>query len=255
MFKNKPCVYCQQARNHHRSLCPKKFPNGRLKSSTNDEHKPTEALERLEVPQVSKQNIETEQSFLALGARVLMQTVRASFDNPENSKILVKTRMLFDCGSHRTYVTQRLFEKLQLQTKNKEKLLIYTFGNLEVKEIETQNVEVSLLFPDQTFKLLHLNVVPLISGSPANMFPLKISMPDSMKHLKFADDYFISVKFSERTVNVLIGNDYYNELILPGKSEISSGLFLLDSKFGKILTGRLEPEKDLKNNFELMQIN
>ena len=40
------------------------------------------------------------------------------------------------------------------------------------------------------------------------------------------------------TVQVLIGNDYYLDVILPDRLEVQSGLYLLNSRFGWILTGR-----------------
>ena len=39
------------------------------------------------------------------------------------------------------------------------------------------------------------------------------------------------------TVQVLIGNDYYLDVILPDRLEVQSGLYLLNSRFGWILTG------------------
>ena len=39
------------------------------------------------------------------------------------------------------------------------------------------------------------------------------------------------------TVQVLIGNDYYLDVILPDRLEVQSGLYLLNSRFGWILSG------------------
>ena len=40
------------------------------------------------------------------------------------------------------------------------------------------------------------------------------------------------------SVELLIGNDYYLDLILPQKVEVQPGLYMLGSKLGWILSGR-----------------
>ena len=42
----------------------------------------------------------------------------------------------------------------------------------------------------------------------------------------------------DATIDLLIGNDYYLDLILPQKVHIQPGLYMLGSKLGWILTGR-----------------
>ena len=42
----------------------------------------------------------------------------------------------------------------------------------------------------------------------------------------------------ETTIELLIGNDYYLDFILPQREEVQPGLYMLASKQGRILTGR-----------------
>ena len=61
---------------------------------------------------------------------------------------------------------------------------------------------------------------------------------DNLNYLwnEFSLAYDFLVKTS--SVELLIGNDYYLDIILPQKMEIQSGLYMLGSKHGWILSGQ-----------------
>ena len=101
---SKPCFHCQKVGNHHRSLCPKRF-------SSNEE---SETLAMFTDPQMAP---ETESSLLVSGEHVLMQTALVDTLNLNTSK-KHSTRLLLDCGSQRTYITEDLVNKLQLVSNN-----------------------------------------------------------------------------------------------------------------------------------------
>ena len=44
------------------------------------------------------------------------------------------------------------------------------------------------------------------------------------------------------TIGLLIGSDYYNELISPERVEIQKGLYAIKSKFGWIISGKTKTE-------------
>ena len=46
------------------------------------------------------------------------------------------------------------------------------------------------------------------------------------------------------SVDVLIGNDYYWDLVESSKIQVSPGLYLIDSKFGWLLSGRMKSDQD-----------
>ena len=101
---SKPCFHCQKVGNHHRSLCPKRF-------SSSEE---SETLAMFTDPQMAP---ETESSLLVSGEHVLMQTALVDTLNLNTSK-KHSTRLLLDCGSQRTYITEDLVNKLQLVSNN-----------------------------------------------------------------------------------------------------------------------------------------
>ena len=58
------------------------------------------------------------------------------------------------------------------------------------------------------------------------------------KNLQLADT--LPKRLKDSTVDILVGSDYYLDLILPERTEIQRGLYLLASKLGWILTGRIQ---------------
>ena len=86
---------------------------------------------------------ETESSLLVSGEQVLMQTALADTVNLETSKKL-STRLLLDCGSQRTYISEDLVNKLQLKPSNTEILTVFTSGSRKPKELKTTLVELGL---------------------------------------------------------------------------------------------------------------
>ena len=109
---NKPCFHCQKVGNHHRSLCPKRF-------SSNEE---SETLAMFADPLMV---LETESSLLICGEQVLMQTALTDVVNLDTSEKL-STRLLLDCGSQRTYISEDLVNKLQLVPNNTEILTVFS---------------------------------------------------------------------------------------------------------------------------------
>ena len=47
-----------------------------------------------------------------------------------------------------------------------------------------------------------------------------------------------------KTIVLLVGNDYHLDFILPQKVEIQPGLYMLGSKAGWILAGRISDERE-----------
>ena len=68
---------------------------------------------------------ETESSLLFPGEQVLMQTALADTVNLKTSQKQT-TRLLLDCGSQRTHISEDLVHKLQLMPSNTEILTVFT---------------------------------------------------------------------------------------------------------------------------------
>ena len=146
-----------------------------------------------------------------------------------------------DSGSQRTYITENLADRLQLKSQATEKISLITFGAERPKIVKTPKVSLKLKLKDGHYLSIDANVVPTITGTVQRK-PIPKDIQDRCqtlwKNLQLADT--LPVKFENSTVDILIGNDYYLDLILPERIEIQKGFYLLASKLGWILTGRTQ---------------
>ena len=86
------------------------------------------------------------------------------------------------------------------------------------------------------------NVVPKICGQ-INRHPVRLK--DKMRFertLRLADNLPTSIETS--TIGILIGNDYYNNVMTGEQKQIHDGLFALKSKFGWVISGRTDEDDE-----------
>lgn len=135
-----------------------------------------------------------------------------------------------DSGSQRTYITENLADRLQLKSQATEKISLITFGAERPKIVKTPKVSLKLKLKDGHYLSIDANVVPTISGTVQRK-PVPKDIQDRCqtlwKNLQLADTF--PVKFENSTADILIGNDYYMDLILPERIEIQKGFYLLAS--------------------------
>ncbi|KAH3855373.1 hypothetical protein DPMN_097940 [Dreissena polymorpha] len=85
--------------------------------------------------------------------------------------------------------------------------------------------------------LITANIVPTITGTTGRM-PLEIYRKDLFKsltkHLDLADQ--IPSEAESGTIDLLIGNDFYLDIIQSERIQIEDGIYLLSSKLGWIVT-------------------
>ncbi|XP_061176063.1 uncharacterized protein LOC133185014 [Saccostrea echinata] len=227
---DKPCVHCHQTKKHHRSLCNKKIQLLRE----------TSHFVEAEILDSEPVNNIPENSLLSSGSMVLMQTARIDASDL-NGRRVETIRILMDSGSQRTYVTEELASRLNLQRKRTEEISLITFGSTKPKMVKTPNVSLRIKLKDGHYMRIDANVVPQITGS-IHRRPLPPNITEKMqhqwKHLQFADTLPKTTENS--TIDILIGNDYYLDLVSSEKIEVNPGLYLLSSKVGWILTGRTQ---------------
>ena len=76
-------------------------------------------------------------SLLASEEKVLIQTAKTTVKNTTKD-VSAEVRMFLDCGSQRTYISQQLVDKLQLEPYKTEKLSVNTFGSGRVNNYYTR---------------------------------------------------------------------------------------------------------------------
>ncbi|CAC5404955.1 unnamed protein product [Mytilus coruscus] len=99
---------------HHRSLCPKKFRSVLTSVHLSEEYDSSSSGLSIGVEQsftsLSEQRETTSENMLISSSEiVLMQTAKAEVNNP-NDSLKQTTRLLFDSGSQRTYISQKSVE-------------------------------------------------------------------------------------------------------------------------------------------------
>ncbi|CAG2200117.1 unnamed protein product [Mytilus edulis] len=212
--------FCKQKKGHHRSLCPKKIPSQQKEVS----HLADEMCEI-----ASSEESVPENRLLSSGDIVLMQTAQTKVSNTEVN---------------------------ETEKEATEEITLVTFGADKPKTLRTQKVSLKIRLKDGVCMLIDANVVPKITGSILRR-PLQMDVCENVKYLcnnlQLADTLPSCLESS--TIEILIGNDYYLDIILPQKIEIQQGLYLLGSKLGWILTGRSQLSDEERENKMTMTVN
>ncbi|XP_063530100.1 uncharacterized protein LOC134741297 [Cydia strobilella] len=145
-------------------------------------------------------------------------------------------RLLMDCGSMRSYITNRLAKDLEIKKDKEVDLIVYTFGSNKPYTIKSSSAEVTVLTKRQIEKKIKVNIVPHITD---HVPVVKIDHP---KIDITADDESVGQR-----VDLLIGNDLYFSFLRKDLLKIKDDLYLIDSDFGW-LTGGFD--KAFNNNNE-----
>ena len=225
--RDSKCYYCRQINHHHRSLCPQKFGTTHRESAKLAD----------EIP-IEDGLINTENSLISSGEMVLMQTAKADIKSTNNG-YRHNIRLLLDSGSQRTYITESLAKKLDLKMGNTDEIMLVTFGSEKPKRIRSPTTKLDIVLKDGSILQINANVVPQIAGSIQRR-PVDLKSFRNWDYLwgqfPLADD--LPKETESSSVELLIGNDYYLDIILPQKIEVQASLYMLGSKFGWILSGR-----------------
>ena len=138
------------------------------------------------------------------GTSVALQTALAKV---EGEKCESRVRVLFDTGSHTSFISAEAVNRIGLRAVRREALSIQAFGSTETKEKVRDVVEISLVSLNGRKKVkVHCFVVDEIA-SIANVHPEKVKTRYS--HIK--DVYFSDVcrNHDVLEINVLIGSDNF----------------------------------------------
>ena len=217
------CYFCKQLNHHHRSLCPQKFGTPHRESAKLAD----------EMPVQPDESVNTENSLISSGEMVLMQTALANIKNPDNG-YKQNVRILLDSGSQRTYITETLARRLNLKMGDRDDIMLVTFGSEKPQRIRPPTTKLDIMLKDGSTLRINANVVPQIAGSIQRR-PVNHKSFQNWEYLwgefPLADDLPKEIETS--SIDLLIGNDYYLDIILPQKIEVQTGLYILGSKLEK----------------------
>ena len=160
----------------------------------------------------------------------LMETALVTASGPTTR---CQARILIDTGSQKTLTTQCLKNKLQLKAAQNEILEITTFGSTNKgtpKSYEVVTLTLNAVNKDVKITAL---VTPIIC--PPLSSTQHTEIPVEFKALSFADPLNAE---GDRTIEILIGNDHYAQIILGNtKKSQNERLMATQSKFGWLLSG------------------
>ena len=179
----------------------------------------------------------TTQSLLASGERVLLQTATVSLQT-SNSRSSIKARVLLDSASQHTFMTSQLAQRLNLALEHKEILSVSTFGAQRATDILYIHVVCfKAKLKDGTFMTISANILSHITGyiQRSPLVQKDLEFLESIPAEKLAD--CLPDTLENTTIDLLIGSDYFWEIIGNDRVILPSGMFLIPSKFG-FVTGK-----------------
>ena len=110
---------------------------------------------------------------------------------------------------------------------NTDEIMLVTFGSENPKKIRSPTTKLGMVLKDGTILQINANVVPKIAGSiqrrPVNLKSFR-NWDYLWGEFPLADD--LPKETDSSSVELLIGNDYYLDLILPQKIEVQAGLYM-----------------------------
>ena len=142
---------------------------------------------------------------------VLLQTARARVYNPSTPQPAIKLRVLLDSGSQRSYVTERARRLLKLDAEGELCLSIVTFGSTRGDPKVCAVVKIGMELKGHPHLYPSLLVVPMIC-EPLVGQPISECI-EGNQHLASLELADLTESGSTSTVDILIGADYYWEIV------------------------------------------
>ena len=167
--------------------------------------------------------------------KVLLQTAQ-SFAYSNQNHHTVPVRILFDNGSQRSYITNRLKTKLGLIPLKQETVHLNVFGSESFNKRRCDVVKLKLQGREETVEVMTLSFPSICSPLPR---VVELRQCTSLQELDLADrlPQDESSHSSESTVDVLIGSDYYWDMVRGDIIRGTNGLVAVGSKFGWLISG------------------
>ena len=218
------CKYPRGCRNcggrHHQSICFRS--RGPIQNETSNEESSGLASTTTQLTNATANNVKAKGS-------VLLQTATAIATNEDRSKS-VTVRILFDNGSQRSYVTDNIKSKLELKPTSTETLRLNTFGETAYRNQRCQVVTLPLRNNNNEYvEISALNFPVICSPLPKRV---DVNEYPHLQDLELAD----RSEIGQDTIDILIGSDYYWDIVTGESIRGEIGPAAVNSKFGWLLS-------------------
>ena len=162
---------------------------------------------------------------------ILLQTATGYVYNGSNKNQCIKVQMLFDLGSQRSYVTEELMKKLNLDVECGEMLNLNTFGSSKFAKVKCNRVSFFVKLNDYD----DVEVSALTHKVICSPLRTRVDLGNHahLRGLSLAD----SSLGSNGKIDVLIGADRYYDFIVGDIVRGSAGPVATKSKLGWLLSG------------------
>ena len=160
----------------------------------------------------------------------MLQTATAIATSEDGSKS-IPVRILFDNGNQRSYVTDRIKARLGLTATSTETLHLNTFGENAYRKQKCQVFTLPLRSSkDEFVEISALNFPVICSPLPKRK---DVTKYPHLTDLDLAD----SPANDHDSVDILIGSDYYWDIVTGESIRGEFGPTAINSKFGWLLSG------------------
>ncbi|XP_065918882.1 uncharacterized protein [Dysidea avara] len=221
------CRHCN--RRHHQAICDTQ-PNQHSQDSQSPQPMVPPIGNTVDEPIQTSQNVATTSNATRSKVDVLLQTAKAWAHGDNGQRIPV--RVMLDGGSQRSYITNDLKTKLGLKAVQVETIHLNTFGSDSYEKKRCDLVEVVL--QGRRGESVCIQVI----GFPKICSPLSTKV--DVSHLTELQGFELAdhdPSSEGGKIDVLIGSDYYWEVVSGEIVRDVAGPVAMDSKFGWVLSG------------------
>ena len=168
----------------------------------------------------------------------LLQTAKGKVAGINTDETWTTTRILFDTGSQRTYLTENLRKHLKLETIRTENVIINTFGTSHESKLETLDVVQLKIKHRYENRCIFIEALcyPVICKPLKNQeIAFVRSKFGNISKLELAD---FNENSSELPIGILVGVDYYHQFFTGKVIKNEAGPVASSSVLGWVLSGR-----------------
>ena len=225
---DKSCRICK--RRHHQSICQEKSPRDPPNSYTPTEEQGFSNRNNEEASGLGSATTTATSSTKGTKGSILLQTATAIATSEDGSKS-IPVRILFDNGSQRSYVTDHIKARLGLTATSTETLHLNTFGENAYRKQKCQVFTLPLRSSkDEFVEISALNFPVICSPLPKR---IDVTKYPHLTDLDLAD----SPANEHDSIDILIGSDYYWDIVTGESIRGEFGPTAINSKFGWLLSG------------------
>ena len=166
---------------------------------------------------------------------VLLQTAQVTLFNPHSPTDTASVRVVMDTSSQHSYLTDRVKNRLSLTAVETQKLSIMTFGSTTKSHEQYDCVKVGMkLRSGANMYLTMFTVLTICESIREEPVAYYQQLYTHLSGLELADS---STESSSHEVDVLVGSDFYLDLITGQIRRGAVGPIAIHTKLGWVLSG------------------